>query len=66
MSMRKLKYHEQKLLKHTTFLNWKQDSNTREMHVLRRYHIQDRDDYQKYNKVIGQIQKLVAKLLLLK
>ena len=36
------------------------------MHVLRRYHIQNRDDYQKYNKVVGQIQKLVAKLIVLK
>eukprot|EP00355_Strombidium_rassoulzadegani_P003057 CAMPEP_0168608180 /NCGR_PEP_ID=MMETSP0449_2-20121227/482_1 /TAXON_ID=1082188 /ORGANISM="Strombidium rassoulzadegani, Strain ras09" /LENGTH=170 /DNA_ID=CAMNT_0008648133 /DNA_START=189 /DNA_END=700 /DNA_ORIENTATION=+ len=66
MAMRKLKYHEQKLLKHTDLLNWKKEQNVREMHVLRRYHIQNRDDYSKYNKVIGQIQKLIAKLVLLK
>ena len=53
--MRKLKFHEQKLLKHTDLLNWKKESNVREMHVIRRYHIQNRDDYQKYNKVVGQI-----------
>ena len=45
MSMRKLKYHEIKLLKHTDLLNWKKDSNVRELHVIRRYHIQNRDDY---------------------
>ena len=37
--MRKLKYHEQKLLKKTDFLNWKKEKNIREIKVLRRYHI---------------------------
>jgi U3 small nucleolar ribonucleoprotein protein IMP3 len=27
---------------------------------MRRYHIQDRDDYKKYNKVCGIITKLVS------
>ena len=48
--MRKLKYHEQKLLKKTDFLNWKKEKNIREIKVLRRYHIHDREDYVKYNK----------------
>lgn len=26
--------------------------------VMRRYHIQDRDDYKKYNKLVGLITKL--------
>ena len=64
--MRKLKYHEQKLLKNTSFLNWKKDSNVRENAVLRRYHVQDREDYSKYNKLVGQVTKLVAKLKVLK
>ena len=64
--MRKLKFHEQKLLKHTDLLNWKKDQNVRELHVVRRYHVQNRDDYQKYNKVVGQIQKVIAKLVVLK
>ena len=46
---RKLKYHEQKLLKKTNFLDWKKDGATREVAVLRRYHVQDRNDYAKYN-----------------
>ena len=66
MSMRKLKYHEQKFLKKTDFLNWKKDSNLKEIAVLRRYHVQDRDDYAKYNRIVGQITKLVAKLKTLK
>ena len=30
--------------------------------VMRRYHIQDRDDYGKYNKLCGMVTKLVATL----
>lgn len=30
--------------------------------VMRRYHIQDRDDYKKYNKLVGMVTKLVATL----
>src|SRR6266581_4922919 len=56
--VRKLKYHEQKLLKKVDFLNvrapcivrclllnpkqWKQDANLREIKVMRRYHVQNR------------------------
>ena len=28
------------------------------LQVMRRYHIQDRDDYKKYNKICGMITKL--------
>jgi len=61
--VRKLKYHEQKLLKKVDFLNvcppcivrcvllspeqWKQDANLREIKVMRRYHVQNREDYHK-------------------
>ena len=51
--MRELKYHEKKLLKKVDFLNWKKDSSVREIAVLRRYHVQDREDYAKYNKICG-------------
>lgn len=77
--VRKLKYHEQKLLKKVDFLNvstvtlttihpihpsrtagqssdntclqWKQDANLREIKVMRRYHIQEREDYHKYSPI---------------
>ncbi|KAL1510325.1 hypothetical protein AB1Y20_006645 [Prymnesium parvum] len=60
--MRKLKYHEQKLLKKVDFLNWKQDRNLREVKILRRYHIQDREDYHTYNKVVGLVTKMTTML----
>lgn len=34
----------------------------REVKILRRYHIQDREDYHTYNKVVGHITKLVTML----
>ncbi len=60
--VRALKYHEKKLLKKVDFLNWKQDQNQREVAILRRYHIQDREDYHTYNKVVGMITKLTTML----
>ena len=64
--MRKLKFHEEKLLKKTNFLEWKKDSNLKEIAVLRRYHVQDREDYAKYNRLVGQVTKLIAKIKTLK
>lgn len=32
------------------------------LQVLRRYHIQDRDDYKKYNKLCGHVTKLASML----
>eukprot|EP00850_Spirogloea_muscicola_P003069 SM000012S25331 [mRNA] locus=s12:427525:429218:+ [translate_table: standard] len=58
--MRKLKFHEQKLLKKVNFLQWKNEHNLREVQALRRYHITDRDDYKKYNKLCGMVTKLVS------
>ena len=58
--MRQLKFHEKKLLKKVNFLQWKRENNHRELQIVRRYHIQDRDDYTKYNKICGMITKLVS------
>lgn len=58
--MRQLKFHEKKLLKKVDFLQWKNEHNLREVQVMRRYHIQDRDDYKKYNKLCGMITKTVS------
>lgn len=62
MSLRKLKFHERKLLKKVDFLQWKSDDNVREVKVLRRYHIQKREDYSKYNRIVGHITKLCHRL----
>lgn len=44
---RKLKYHEQKLLKKVDFTTYKSDGNHRDAAVIRRYAIQKPDDYRK-------------------
>ena len=59
---RQLKHHEQKLLKKVNFFNYKKESNVREIKILRRYHIQDREDYHKYNKIVGHVTELVRRL----
>ena len=43
--MRKLKHHEQKLLRKVNFLSWQGEDNLRENKILRRYHITKREDY---------------------
>jgi U3 small nucleolar ribonucleoprotein protein IMP3 len=42
--VRKLKHHEQKLLKKVDFNTYKSDNDHREAGVIRRYGIQQRDD----------------------
>eukprot|EP01098_Paradermamoeba_levis_P000864 TRINITY_DN1099_c0_g1_i4.p1 TRINITY_DN1099_c0_g1~~TRINITY_DN1099_c0_g1_i4.p1 ORF type:complete len:184 (-),score=36.48 TRINITY_DN1099_c0_g1_i4:244-795(-) len=61
--MRKLKFHERKLLKKVNFYQWKQENNAREIEVMRRYHVQKRDDYRKYHKLAGKITQLVSELI---
>lgn len=46
--MRQLKHHEKKLLKKVDFLQWKKDDDVREIKIIRRYHLQKREDYHKY------------------
>lgn len=65
MSLRPLKFHEQKLLKRVDFLRWKQDDTLREAQILRRYHIESREEYVKYNQICGQVHALVNKLKVL-
>ena len=60
--MRQLKFHERKLLKKHDFLQWRNEHNIREIQVMRRYHIQDRDDYHKYNVLVGKTRQLALRL----
>lgn len=60
--MRDLKYHEKKLLRKVSLYSWKGDDNVRVAKVLRRYHIQNRDDYVAYEKICGHVTSLVSKL----
>ncbi|KAI0289514.1 alpha-L RNA-binding motif-containing protein [Russula brevipes] len=63
--VRQFKHHEKKLLKKVDFFNWKQDANIREVKIMRRYHIQDREDYHKYNKLCGSLRSLTHRIALL-
>ncbi len=46
--VRKLKFHEKKLLKKVDFISWEVDNNLHEIKVMRKYYIQKREDYTKY------------------
>ncbi|PHH81036.1 hypothetical protein CDD80_4340 [Ophiocordyceps camponoti-rufipedis] len=61
--VRKLKYHEQKLLRKTDFITYKQDKDHRDKLVARRYMIQKPEDYHRYNRICGKIEtQLLDKL----
>ena len=60
--VRSLKYHEKKLLKKVDFVTWKSDNSLREVRVMRKYHLQKREDYSKYNKLVGMVKSLMTKL----
>ncbi|RZF35848.1 hypothetical protein LSTR_LSTR014178 [Laodelphax striatellus] len=60
--VRKLKYHEQKLLKKVDFISWEADNNLHEVKVMRKYCIQKREDYTKYNKLSREVRDLARKI----
>ena len=45
--VRKLKFHEKKLLKKVDFISWNVDNNIHELKVMKKYFIQRREDYTK-------------------
>lgn len=59
---RKLKFHEQKLLKKTNLFHWKKENNIRVGEVMGRYGLHNSDEYQNYNRFIGKIQRLTNML----
>ncbi|XP_071947371.1 U3 small nucleolar ribonucleoprotein protein IMP3-like isoform X2 [Antedon mediterranea] len=60
--MRELKFHEKKLLKKVDFISWEVDNNLHEVNILRKYHIQKREDYTKYNKLSRHVRQLAKKI----
>ncbi|XP_055948087.1 U3 small nucleolar ribonucleoprotein protein IMP3-like [Argiope bruennichi] len=56
--MRKLKYHEKKLLKKVDFINWEVDNNLHELKIMKKYYVQKREDYTRYNKLARKIRTL--------
>ncbi|OTB12351.1 hypothetical protein K445DRAFT_321085 [Daldinia sp. EC12] len=63
--VRKLKHHEQRLLRKTDFITWKQDNDHRDAAVIRRYMIQKPEDYHRYNRLCGSLRQLAHRLSLL-
>lgn len=59
---RKLKHHEQKLLKKVDFATYRADHDHREAAVMRRYALQGRDDYRKYSQLCGGLRQLAHRL----
>lgn len=64
--MRQLKHHEKKLLRKVDLYSWKKEDNLRVAKILRRYHIQNREDYTAYTRIVGMATKLSSKLKTLK
>lgn len=61
--MRKLKYHEQKILKKVDFVNWRH--NIKEVAIMRRYNV-NRQEYQSYLNLCFEIKKIAQSILDLK
>jgi len=61
--MRKLKYHEQKILRKVDFVNWRH--NLKEVAIMRRYNI-TRHEYQSYLKLIFEIRQIAQNIVDLK
>ncbi|KAF6039485.1 IMP3 [Bugula neritina] len=60
--VRKLKYHEKKLLKKVDFLDWEVDqSNLKEVKVMRKFNV-SRTEYTAYNKLSREIRVLAGKI----
>jgi U3 small nucleolar ribonucleoprotein protein IMP3 len=61
--MRKLKYHEKKILKKVDFVNWKH--NVKEVAIMRRYNV-TRQEYQSYLKLSLEIRQIAQSIIDLK
>ncbi|XP_048373983.1 U3 small nucleolar ribonucleoprotein protein IMP3 [Sphaerodactylus townsendi] len=61
--VRKLKFHEQKLLKKLDLVNWEAASgNLAELRILRRYRLQRREDYTRYNQLSRAVRELARRI----
>lgn len=60
--VRKLKHHEQKLLRKVDFTTYASDPDHRQSAVVRRYSVQNPADYTSYNRLCGQLRQLAHRL----
>lgn len=58
---RPLKYHERKLLKKHDFMQYASD-NWHEPYCITKYHLEDREDYRRYLRLVGLIRQLLTQL----
>ncbi|GAB7366305.1 hypothetical protein MBLNU230_g8105t1 [Neophaeotheca triangularis] len=63
--VRKLKHHENKLLRKVDFTNYPSDPHHRSAEIIRRYSLTNPADYSSYNKLAGQLRHLAHRLALL-
>lgn len=63
--VRKLKHHEQKLLRKVDFTNYPSDPTHRSAAVIRRYSLSNPADYASYNRLAGQLRHLAHRISLL-
>src|SRR3990167_2368380 len=64
--MRKLDHREKKLLRKTDLYGWTNEANKNEAKIVSMYRLEDKEDYQRYNKICGMITKLSHMLKTLK
>ncbi|CAG0883784.1 unnamed protein product [Cyprideis torosa] len=60
--MRKLKFHEKKLLKKVDFISWEADNNLQEVKIMKRYCLKKREDYTAYNHLSRHVRELARKI----
>lgn len=63
--VRKLKHHEQKLLRKVDFVNYPSDDQHRAAAVIRRYSVSNPADYSSYNRLAGKLRHLAHRIALL-
>ena len=63
--VRKLKHHEQRLLRKVDFINYPSDPTHRSAAVIRRYSLSNPADYSSYNRLAGSLRHLAHRLSLL-
>ncbi|VDN41023.1 unnamed protein product [Gongylonema pulchrum] len=59
--VRKLKFHEKKLLKKVDFISWELDNNLHEAKILRRYNITKRQHYSMYNTLAANVSFMICR-----
>ena len=63
--VRKLKHHEQRLLRKVDFVNYPKDEKHQASAVLRRYSVSNAADYTSYNRLCGKLRQMAHRLSLL-